>query len=96
MVVVVDVVIVSSSVSEASFSRSFLGAKLPMKTPPLDKADNGREAVEVVADFSTPGSHGYWSLGFKIPAKYGKKISRNTVLQNILENMYGKKNLLTI
>ena len=67
-----------------------------MKTPPLDKADNGRDAVEVVADFNTPGSHGYWSLGFKIPAKYGKKISQNTVLQNILENMYGKKNLLTI
>ena len=56
-----------SSVSEASFSTSFLGAKLPMKTPPLDNADNG---LEFELDFSTPGSHGYWSLGFKIPAKY--------------------------
>ena len=41
-----------------------------MKTPPLDRADNGRLFDDTEEDgFKTPGSLGYWSQGLNIPAK---------------------------
>ena len=41
-----------------------------MKTPPLDRADNGRLFDDTEDDgFKTPGSLGYWSQGLNIPAK---------------------------
>ena len=40
-----------------------------MKTPPLDRADNGRLFDDTEEDgFKTPGSLGYWSQGLNIPA----------------------------
>ena len=44
-----------------------------MKTPPLDRADNGRLFDDTEDDgFKTPGSLGYWSQGLNIPAKNNK------------------------
>jgi hypothetical protein len=41
-----------------------------MKTPPLDRADNGRLFDDTEDDgFKTPGSLGYWSQGLNIPEK---------------------------
>ena len=62
--------VISSSGSDSS--TSLFGRKFPMKTPPLDKADNGRlfdGAPEEHDGFKTPGSLGYWSQGLNIPAK---------------------------
>ena len=61
--------VISSSGSDSS--TSLFGRKFPMKTPPLDKADNGRlfDEAEEHDGFKTPGSLGYWSQGLNIPAK---------------------------
>ena len=49
-----------------------------MKTPPLDRADNGRLFDDTEEDgFKTPGSLGYWSQGLNIPEK-----NNNTYLSN--------------
>ena len=62
----VPTLVVAADIAVSSVSES-AGAKLPMNTPPLDKADNGR--LVLLDEGNTPGSHGYWSLGFKIPVK---------------------------
>ena len=60
--------VISSSGSDSS--TSLFGLKFPMKTPPLDRADNGRLFDDTEEDgFKTPGSLGYWSQGLNIPAK---------------------------
>ena len=53
-----------------------------MKTPPLDRADNGRLFDDTEDDgFKTPGSLGYWSQGLNIPAKNSDTYLSNQILE---------------
>lgn len=53
-----------------------------MKTPPLDRADNGRLFDDTEDDgFKTPGSLGYWSQGLNIPEKNSNTYLSNQILE---------------